>query len=138
MVKKEAVVKLVYFGKKNPKKVEIEHKEKTLTETFIPFQAKDVDKKLADILLKNAGDIFKRVDKDERKPIIKHQPKTEGYVGEVPADKLTNGEVPADKLTKPIAEKVKEDEKEEEGKDLEDLEEKGEEIAKKRRSRKKE
>lgn len=121
----EKKIELVYFGKKNPKKVAIEHQGKTLTETFIPFQAKETDETLAKILLKNAGDIFQRLDKDQGKPVKKHQPKTDGYVGDVPADKLK----------KPVKEQIIEDAKEEEGKDIEQLEKETRDKAKRKKKK---
>lgn len=117
------------MGKKRPKTVELKIKGKTYKETFTPFQAKDTDIVLADTLLENACDVFRKV--EDRKPLKKPGSADQGYVGEVPADVLK-------KQGKSVKDKIKEDNKNESGKDLEQLTEEAHEKKKKKAKVKKE
>ena len=118
-------MELVYFGKKRPKIVVLEVKPGVKKEyKFEPFKAIKVDDDFGELLLKNAGDIFKRVDKEERKPDPKPQPKTEGYVGEAHAADLPD-----------LKKQIEQDKKAEEGKTVEEVIE--EEIQKAKKKKKK-
>lgn len=106
------MMKLAYFGKKRPKKVDLPvgPGEKVEHYEFEPFKETEVSDEAGKILLDNAGDIFKRTDKDERKPADPVKPSTEGYVGDVHAAEI------------PDLEKRKAaDKKKEEGKDIEEV-----------------
>ncbi len=104
-------IKLTYFGKKRPKKVDIEVGADIVEHyVFEPFATTEVSEKAGRILLRNAPDIFKRIDKDERKPITKPIAKTDGYVGDVHASAIPD-----------LNKKIEEDAKEEEGKDVEQI-----------------
>lgn len=121
--------KLVYFGKRRPKKVKtvsridydnalkefpnhtiVVLEGKNLEYSFEPFRAIEVDEALAKILLNNAGDIFKRIDNEPGKPDPKPIIKTDGYVGETPADKIPD-----------LKKKIEQENKAEEGKSVEEL-----------------
>jgi len=114
---------ITYFGKKRPKVVVLEVKPGVKKEyKFEPFKITKVDDDFGELLLKNAGDIFKRVDKDERKPDPKPQPKTEGYVGDVHAKDIPD-----------LNKQIEQDKKEEEGKTVEQILE--EEASKKKKKK---
>ena len=103
-------MEIVYFGKKRPKKVVLTIDGVTYEKNFIPFRAVEVEDKFGRVLLDNAGDIFKRVDQDERAPDPKPQPKTDGYVGDKGADQL-----------KDVNKQIQKDMEIEKGKDIKDL-----------------
>jgi hypothetical protein len=106
-------MEIVYFGKKNPKIVEIECDGKKKSYTFQPFKVvkiADDDGDFAGKLLLSAGDIFKRVDTDGRAPDPKPVVKGEGYVGDVSVDQLE----------KPLKEVVTKEAKAEEGMDADE------------------
>ncbi len=62
-------MKLIYIGKKNPKKVEVLGEKVS----FIPNKETAVSDKIGIVLLKNAGDVFKNT--KETKEIPKEEPK---------------------------------------------------------------
>lgn len=125
-------MKIVYFGKKYPKKIhtvlpgnlrvakEIDKRKRTgisyipfegkaHTYNFEPFKALEVEDAVADFLLKNAGDIFKIV-KGDPDPVVKPVVATDGYVGAVPAEKIPD-----------LEKQVKADIKSEKGKSIEEV-----------------
>ncbi len=122
-------MKLVYFGKKRPKVIATISPElypdvklnnegityisltgKNLKYSFEPFKAIEVDEEVGLILLDKAGDIFKRINIEGRKPDPKPIVKTDGYVGDMAADQITD-----------LKRQVKSDLKEEEGKSIEEV-----------------
>jgi len=134
-------MKLVYFGKKRPKVIKTISPElyqeyrinkegitylsltgKDLRYAFEPFKQIEVDEEVGLILLDKAGDIFKRVDVDEKKPDPKPVVKTDGYVGDMAADQIPD-----------LKKQVQRDLKEEEGKSAEQVI--GEVYSKKKRGR---
>ena len=103
-------MKLTYFGLKNPKKVVLEVKGNKKEFVFTPFGQTEVPDDYGALLLRNAGDVFKRIDKDERAPNPKPNPKGEGYVGELAADQLPS-----------VKDQIEEDTKAEEGVTVEQI-----------------
>lgn len=88
-------MKIAYFGKKRPKVVEIDTGADPVTGeplktkvTFEPFKETEVPDEIGRRLLENAPDIFKRTDGDERKPLARHKPSTDGYVGDAHASQI--------------------------------------------------
>ena len=134
-------MKLVYFGKKRPKVIQTISPElyadvklnkegityialtgKNLKYSFEPFKSIEVDEEVGLILLDKAGDIFKRVDVEPGKPDPKPVVKTDGYVGDMPADQIPD-----------LEKQVKRDLKAEEGRSIEQVIE--ESHSKKKRGR---
>ena len=72
-------MELVYLGKKNPKRVTILKKELV----FIPFKSILIPYECGKVLMTHANDIFKRLDKDARKPLTPIQAKGDGFVGDI-------------------------------------------------------
>lgn len=103
-------MEIVYFGKKRPKKVVLTINGVTYEKNFMPFKATEVEDEFGRVLLDNAGDIFKRIDQDERAPDPKPQPKTDGYVGDKAADQLPD-----------VNKQIQKDMEKEKGKDIKDL-----------------
>ena len=126
-------MKLVYFGKKRPKvfktvspeqleSAKEEGRQKTdgityvalsgksLKYAFEPFKTIEVVEEVATIILSCAGDMFKCVDEGDNvkkpKPIIK----TDGYVGDMHAERI-----------KDLPKKVARENKAEEGKSVEQV-----------------
>jgi len=83
---------------------------KATTYKFSPFEAKEVPDEIAEVLLNKAGDIFKRVDTEELKPDPTPEIKTDGYVGDTPAERIPD-------LQKTVAKEVES----EKGKSLEEI-----------------
>lgn len=122
-------MKLVYFGKKRPKEIctisperypEVKINTEGITYlpltgkgrkySFQPFKELEVDDEVGEILLEKAGDIFKQVDSGDRGPKPKPIVKTDGYVGDTPADMIPD-----------LKKRVKSDLKAEEGKSIEQV-----------------
>lgn len=127
------MVKMVYFGLKRPKVLKVVSSQfysslveegkrkgdgitylmidgKNLTYKFEPFQQIDVDNEVAKILLDKANDLFKRVDVEEGKPNPKPIVKADGYVGDATAESI-----------KDLKKRVENDNKDEEGKNIEQI-----------------
>ena len=79
---------------------------------FEPFKAVNVHASIARKLLDNCGDIFFKVEVAERRRIQSpdHKPKTDGYVGDMTADKIPD-----------LAKQREIDKKNEEGKSIEQV-----------------
>lgn len=89
-------MELVYFGKKQPYtftiKAIINGKKIPKVFHFTPFKAQEVPDEYGKIIMANGGrdGIFKRLDKDERKPLPENRGSGDGYVGDLPAGMVTN------------------------------------------------
>lgn len=103
-------MQLVYFGKKDPKVVTLTLSGKKHEVTFAPFRATEVDDEVGAVLLKNAGDIFKRYDIERSAPDPKPQAQTKGYVGDKGAEQI-----------KDLDKELEKEKRIEEGKDADDI-----------------
>uniref|UniRef100_A0A6H1ZA96 Uncharacterized protein n=1 Tax=viral metagenome TaxID=1070528 RepID=A0A6H1ZA96_9ZZZZ len=115
-------MKLVYFGRKRPKVIktvapellEVVKEEdkrkaggvtfiasaKNSTYKFVPFQTIEVEDEVAKVLLDKAGDIFKCVDSGDSAPDPNPVVKTDGYVGDIPAEKIKDLKKVQDRQTR--------------------------------------
>ncbi len=107
-------MEIVYFGKKQPYtftiSAVIDGKKTPKCFRFMPFKAQEVPDPYGKIIMANGGPagIFKRLDEDPRKPIPEPKATGDGYVGDLPASKVS----------KEIREK---EAKKEEGKTIEEV-----------------
>lgn len=88
-------MQIVYFGKKQPYSptitAKINGKKVPKTFRFVPFRAQEVPDEYGEIIMRNGGadGTFKRLDKDERKPLPPKIAAGNGYVGDLPASMVT-------------------------------------------------
>lgn len=135
----DTTISVVYMGLKRPKIISLTsrgrltgpgqrliNEELVEKHAFEPFVAKEVSAEFGGKLLLGAGDIFKRVDKDERAPDPEPEAKGNGYVGDRTADTIEDYE-----------KQVQRETQSEEGKDIDDLKKDEEELKEKKRKKRK-
>lgn len=125
-------MKVVYFGKKYPKVIKTVLRENLQTAKeedrrkmtgisfivsstaktykFTPFKALEVEDEVAKILIKNTSGLFHCVDEGERHPEHKPKASTDGYVGDIHAEKIKN-----------LNRKIEKEIKAEKGKSIEEI-----------------
>ena len=101
-------MKIVYMGKKRPKKVFIGEREDAKEYLFDPFKEVEVPDEVGQLLINNAGDMFKRTDSRKEPNPIKAS--GDGYVGDVHVAELPD-----------IEKQKKIDAKHEAGKEIEEI-----------------
>lgn len=90
-------MKLIYTGKKNPKKVKWGDKEVS----FVPDEPTSVGDELGKVLLANAGDIFKNASVKEPKVDPKKDvDEAPEEIGEAPKEKTTKDKTMKEKAKK--------------------------------------